>query len=84
MPRFDRARSARLNPIPGSPPSLIRVPPGCPFHPRCAYEEETHGLARTERPPLLPTTDGPQHLVACHLPPGRRRAIFAEQIKPRL
>jgi peptide/nickel transport system ATP-binding protein len=84
MPRFDRARSARLNPIPGSPPSLINVPPGCPFHPRCAYEDQTAGLARTERPPLEATGRSPDHLVACHLPPERRRAIFAEQIKPRL
>ncbi len=85
MPRFDRARSARLSPIPGSPPSLIQVPPGCPFHPRCAYAEETGGLASTERPPLTPAAQGsPDHLVACHLTPARRRAIFAEQIKPRL
>ncbi len=84
MPRFDRARSARLNPIPGTPPSLINVPPGCPFHPRCAYEDQTSGLARTERPPLEPTGPGADHLVACHLEPARRRAIFAEQIKPRL
>src|ERR1044072_2839481 len=31
MPRFDRARSARLIPIPGSPPSLMHRPPGWPF-----------------------------------------------------
>ena len=37
MPRLDRARPTRLVPIPGTPPSLIRIPPGCPFHPRCRY-----------------------------------------------
>src|SRR2546429_105281 len=37
MPRMDRERLTRLVPIPGTPPSLIRVPPGCPFHPRCRY-----------------------------------------------
>ena len=37
MPRFDRERADRLVPIPGSPPSLINLPSGCPFHPRCRY-----------------------------------------------
>src|SRR5512144_1886042 len=37
MPRFDRERSERLLPIPGSPPSLINVPSGCAFNPRCTY-----------------------------------------------
>ena len=43
MPRMDRARSERLIPIPGTPPSLINVPSGCPFHPRCAYAANTNG-----------------------------------------
>lgn len=37
MPRMDRDRKGRLDPIPGSPPSLINLPSGCVFHPRCAY-----------------------------------------------
>ena len=37
MPRLDEARLDRLVPIKGTPPSLINVPPGCPFHPRCRY-----------------------------------------------
>ena len=52
MPRLDRDRTARLIPIPGTPPSLIRVPPGCPFHPRCQYTGLTHGRCDTEVPPL--------------------------------
>jgi peptide/nickel transport system ATP-binding protein len=93
MPRFDRPRSARLNPIPGTPPSLINVPPGCPFHPRCAFEEGTGGLGHTERPELLPVAsasssfraDDPSgHLVACHLPPERRRQLFTTEIQPKL
>ena len=62
MPRIDRERSDRLLPIPGSPPSLINVPSGCAFHPRCAYEDRTDGLARTERPELR---------EACAGSPGR-------------
>ncbi|EYF01509.1 ABC transporter ATP-binding protein [Chondromyces apiculatus] len=37
VPRLDVARGQRLSPIPGMPPSLARVPPGCPFHPRCEH-----------------------------------------------
>ena len=82
MPRIDRERSDRLLPIPGSPPSLINVPQGCAFHPRCAYEERTEGRARTERPELREAWPG--HLVACHLPVEERRRIFAEEIGPKL
>ena len=77
MPRLDQARTDRLVPIPGSPPSLINRPPGCPFHPRCGYEELTGGRAQTELPPMVETAPG--HQVACHLPPERRRALWAEQ-----
>jgi peptide/nickel transport system ATP-binding protein len=82
MPRIDRERSDRLLPIPGSPPSLINVPSGCAFHPRCAFEDRTDGLARTERPELREAAPG--HLVACHLPVEERRRIFAEEIGPKL
>ena len=78
MPRIDRERSERLVPIFGSPPSLINVPSGCAFHPRCAFEERTGGLGRTERPELREASPG--HLVACHLPAEERRRIFAEEI----
>ena len=46
MPRFDRARSERLLPIKGTPPSLINVPAGCAFNPRCQFEANTKGLAQ--------------------------------------
>ena len=82
MPRIDRERSDRLLPISGSPPSLINVPSGCAFHPRCAFEDRTGGLARTERPELREAAPG--HLVACHLPVEERRRIFAEEIRPKL
>jgi peptide/nickel transport system ATP-binding protein len=91
MPRFDRPRSARLTPVPGTPPSLINVPSGCPFHPRCAFEPQTGGLGSTERPPLLTVTgEEPrpgarsQHLVACHLAHATRREIFETEIRSRL
>ena len=82
MPRFDRARSQRLLPIPGSPPSLINVPSGCAFHPRCTFANETGGLSQTERPDLVDT--GKAHFVACHLPSSRRQEIWREEIQPKL
>jgi peptide/nickel transport system ATP-binding protein len=82
MPRFDRVRSERLLPIPGSPPSLINVPSGCAFHPRCAYRERTGGLSETERPELADT--GREHFVACHMPTAERQQIWRDEIKPKL
>jgi peptide/nickel transport system ATP-binding protein len=76
MPRMNRARLERLIPIPGTPPSLINVPSGCPFHPRCAYAAQTDGRSVTEVPPLRAV--GPGHEVACHLSTDEQRRIWAE------
>ncbi len=43
-------RAARLEPIEGLPPNLERLPPGCVFHPRCAFRFDR---CFSERPPLL-------------------------------
>jgi peptide/nickel transport system ATP-binding protein len=77
MPRLDRARIERLIPIPGTPPSLINVPSGCPFHPRCAYAGRTNGRSQTEVP--LMRAVGPGHEVACHLSIDEQRRIWGEQ-----
>jgi len=64
LARLDRRRADRLRPIQGQPPSLIRVPPGCPFHPRCPFATE---VCQRETPPLAPVgPDRPDHLAACH------------------
>ncbi len=76
MPRMDRARTERLVPIPGTPPSLINVPSGCPFHPRCAYAALNNGRSEQEVPPLRAV--GPGHEVACHLSTDEQRRIWAE------
>ena len=68
----------RLVPIPGSPPSLLAPPPGCPFHPRCRYRELTDGRAETERPELRDV--GPGHRVACHLDDAQRREILETEV----
>jgi peptide/nickel transport system ATP-binding protein len=82
MPRFDRDRSERLVPIKGTPPSLINVPPGCPFHPRCRFEKNTDGLSQRERPVLIDNGQG--HLVACHMPHAQRLQIWRDEIQPLL
>ncbi len=82
MPRWDRERTERLQPIKGSPPSLINVPSGCAFHPRCAFEGRNGDRSRTERPELRPA--GPGHLVACHLSDEERKQIFDDEIRPKL
>jgi peptide/nickel transport system ATP-binding protein len=79
MPRIDEARAERLVPIKGSPPSLINVPTGCPFHPRCDYAAMTGGRSETEIP-LLREAD-PGHLVACHLTAVQRDTLRAERIR---
>jgi oligopeptide/dipeptide ABC transporter ATP-binding protein len=61
----------RLRPIPGQPPSLINLPSGCTFHPRCPYAMP---VCHTEEPGLLPIVQqasaqsGELHRSACWLP----------------
>jgi peptide/nickel transport system ATP-binding protein len=82
MPRLDRARTERLTPIPGTPPSLINVPSGCPFHPRCAYAAQTNGRSQNEVPLLRAV--GPGHEVACHLSTDEQRRIWSELLAEQL
>ena len=83
MPRMDRPQMDRLVPIPGLPPSLINLPSGCAFNPRCAYEPRTGGLGTTMTPELT-RAGGSNHLVRCHLPTEERQRIWAEEVKPKL
>jgi peptide/nickel transport system ATP-binding protein len=82
MPRLDRDRSERLLPIKGSPPSLITLPPGCPFHPRCDYAPLNGDLSRTVVPEMVEVGAG--HQIACHLSGPQRRTIWNDEIKPKL
>ena len=79
VPRMDVDRGERLKPIPGQPPSLIRLPKGCVFRPRCPYHELVPGnRCDTDRPALEQVT--PEHAVRCHLEPAQRREIAAERL----
>jgi peptide/nickel transport system ATP-binding protein len=75
IPRLDRPRGEPLVPIPGRPPSLIALPSGCAFHPRCTYVRERH---RKVVPPLEAVPDQNGHFVACLLAPATRRQLWAE------
>lgn len=73
VPRLNEVRSDRLDPIPGNPPSPIRLPAGCVFNPRCAHQDQVaDDLCRTVRPALQNV--GPAHQVRCHLPATERQA----------
>ena len=79
MPRMDIDRGERLQPIPGQPPSLIRLPTGCVFRPRCPYHQLVPGnRCDTDRPALEPIT--PEHAVRCHMEPAQRVEIAAERL----
>ena len=83
MPRLDRDRKGRLDPIPGNPPSLITLPKGCGFAPRCRFQGHVEGNAcATARPELLEA--GPGHSVRCHIPVEERHRIWEQEIKPSL
>jgi oligopeptide/dipeptide ABC transporter ATP-binding protein len=70
LTRLDRPRPARLPQIAGSPPSLLALPEGCPFRPRCPHEFG----ACTEVPPLeARLVDSPGHCDRCWLTPEQKR-----------
>jgi peptide/nickel transport system ATP-binding protein len=79
MPRLDGDIDQELSPIPGSPPSLLNPPSGCPFHPRCAFKDKVPGTLCTDTRPSLG-----EGRAACHLTSEQKQTIFAEQIQPRL
>lgn len=70
----DSSRGA-LQTISGAPPSLINLPTGCAFHPRCRFELGENSLCRTEAPQLH--TVGKSR-SACHLPESQLLQIGAK------
>ncbi|HCA84455.1 MAG TPA: dipeptide/oligopeptide/nickel ABC transporter ATP-binding protein [Streptomyces sp.] len=83
MPRIDREQTDRLIPVKGTPPSLINVPSGCAFHPRCPYADvPKNNVTRTEVPELQEVGGG--HFSACHMTQQERTRIWTEEIAPKL
>ena len=71
LPRLDKRDQSRLTPIQGSPPSLVNLPPGCPFTPRCPIAAD---ICQTREPDLEPVDSVSfaaaglrGHRSACHL-----------------
>jgi peptide/nickel transport system ATP-binding protein len=75
LPRLN-ATGARLDQIPGQPPSLLNPPSGCPFHPRCEF---VMNVCRTELPGLDLSTVGEDHRFRCHLDEEARLRIWTQK-----
>ncbi|RZS87274.1 oligopeptide transport system ATP-binding protein [Motilibacter rhizosphaerae] len=73
VPRVDQ-KGQKLKAVEGLPPNLMRIPSGCPFHPRCPYKQEP--VCTTELPQLYPT--GADSGAACHFWEDVRRESTAE------
>jgi oligopeptide transport system ATP-binding protein len=63
IPRLDEADQGRLVPIRGLPPIVTKLPPGCPFRPRCDHAVEACGQTYPARSDF-----GPTHYAHCHNP----------------
>jgi peptide/nickel transport system ATP-binding protein len=74
-----QAKVAHLRAIEGSPPSVIHLPPGCAFHPRCPHRFEPCDRVRPE---LKQLPGG--HVDACHLDADAKRRLWAERETVRL
>ena len=61
VPRLDRPRQARLEPVEGQPPDLTRLDGGCAFRPRCRFAVEACALSR----PVLAQAGADDHFAAC-------------------
>ncbi|GAB3682101.1 ABC transporter ATP-binding protein [Angustibacter aerolatus] len=79
LPRLSDERGDRLKPIPGSPPSLINLPKGCVFRPRCQYHQYVEGTKCDDvRPELDEVRTG--HRARCHLKLADRERLAAERL----
>ncbi len=72
VPLIEARKSSRLNAIAGFPPDMLRLPPGCPFSPRCGFVQ---AVCSSVMPPSL--ENNPGHWCACHFPvtPAGREAV---------
>ncbi len=70
LTRLDRPRPKRLPQISGAPPSLVELPQGCAFRPRCPHE-----FGKCPQVPALEArlTEGPEHRDRCWLTPEQKR-----------
>ena len=80
VPRISSHGSERLKAIPGQPPSLINLPIGCAFAPRCEFASHATGdICANDRPELLGSL--PSHLSRCHVAEATRDNLFIKELK---
>jgi peptide/nickel transport system ATP-binding protein len=84
IPRLTSDPNVELQAIAGTPPSMIAVPSGCAFHPRCKYVSQSNVSCSQVVPELLPVSQGAHHLVRCHLDVAKRKEIFDSQVSASL
>ena len=79
VPRVS-SKNERLKAIPGQPPSLINLPVGCPFAPRCEYKQHSsESGCNSTKPELIGTSS--THRSRCHIPESLRHDLFAKELK---
>ena len=71
-------KKEQLDPIPGSPPSLLNLPKGCVFAPRCTFKDQVADHACADSFPELLAVS-PNHEARCHLTEAQRNTIRAER-----
>jgi peptide/nickel transport system ATP-binding protein len=79
IPRLDRPRVERLHTIKGTPPSLIRMPQGCKFRPRCPHAFDKC----LEEPDLVNRVEEPGHVDRCWLAPQEKRNLRVATLEGR-
>ena len=83
VPSLSSDPSETLNPVRGNPPSLLNLPKGCSFNPRCDYAERVPGeRCFTELPAFTEVPGEPGRRTRCHL--AEPAEIFAAEVAPKL
>lgn len=83
VPSLTADVGSELKPIAGNPPSLLNLPTGCSFHPRCVYQDRVPGgRCVSELPEFAPVPGESGRLSRCFLPDPA--TIFAEDVAPNL
>ncbi len=78
IPNLEDPPGVRLRPIPGQPPSLIRLPAGCVFRPRCTFHDHVGTACDTDRPELVDV--GPGHRARCLLTMAQMQSLAPKRV----
>ena len=80
IPKITFGQKGRLRSIEGQPPSLINLPSGCAFAPRCIYKNSApQGSCDASMPDLIGSSS--THLSRCHIPESSRGQLFQVGVK---